>query len=44
MTARVQRKKQWFIGSISGTVGGNTTVESVQDEFSSEGRGYSAEN
>ena len=29
-------------GSVSGTVGGNTTVESVQDEFYSEGRGYSA--
>nr|WP_232053236.1 hemagglutinin repeat-containing protein [Leptotrichia trevisanii] len=28
-------------GSVSGTVGGNTTVESVQDEFNSEGRGYS---
>ena len=29
-------------GSISGTVGGKKTVESVQDEFTSEGRGYSA--
>ena len=29
-------------GSVSGTVGGKMTVESVQDEFTSEGRGYSA--
>ena len=29
-------------GSVSGTVGGKMTVESVQDEFISEGRGYSA--
>ena len=29
-------------GSVSGTVEGKMTVESVQDEFTSEGRGYSA--
>ena len=29
-------------GSVSGTVGGKMTVESVQDEFTSERRGYSA--